>query len=81
MSTCRSCGAEIKWIETKAGKMMPVDPTPLEEGEGVLGKVVDDGSGTLYISHFATCLEADSWRKPSAAKKKIAAKAKSEGWL
>lgn len=25
MSRCRSCGAEILWIRTQAGKMMPVD--------------------------------------------------------
>lgn len=81
MSKCRSCNAEIIWIETKSGKMMPCDPTPLADGEGVLGKVVDDGSGTLYISHFATCPEADSWRKPSAAKKAIQDKVKKEGWL
>ena len=28
MSICKSCGAEIRWIETKTGKMMPVNPYP-----------------------------------------------------
>lgn len=27
IGTCRSCGARILWIKTKAGKNMPVDPT------------------------------------------------------
>lgn len=40
---CRSCGADIIWTVTEAGKRMPVDP---------------DGT-----SHFATCKDADSWRK------------------
>lgn len=25
-STCRSCGCQIMWIKTKAGKNMPVNP-------------------------------------------------------
>jgi len=26
MTKCRSCGAEILWITTKAGKLMPCNP-------------------------------------------------------
>lgn len=26
MARCRSCGAEIVWMKTKAGKKMPCDP-------------------------------------------------------
>lgn len=48
-SECRSCGAPILWCITAKGKKMPVDvPT-------------DDGPTT---SHFATCPEANQWRKP-----------------
>lgn len=32
-SKCRSCGAEIMWIETKKGKKMPLDAEPLHQQE------------------------------------------------
>ncbi len=47
-SECRSCGEPIIWCITASGKKMPVD-----EPE-------DDAPTT---SHFATCPEADTWRK------------------
>lgn len=40
---CRSCGAEVLWCRTPAGKKAPIDR-----------------QGT---SHFATCPQADQWRK------------------
>lgn len=33
---CRSCGAEIYWAKTEAGKLMPVDAEPAEDGNCVL---------------------------------------------
>jgi hypothetical protein len=33
---CRSCGADIIWAVTEKGKAMPVDPTPLPDGNIVL---------------------------------------------
>jgi hypothetical protein len=83
MSKCRSCGAEIKWIKTVAGKNMPCDPERkaywliegarasivTEMGE-VIGAYTDCGEGAGepdgygYISHFATCPAADSYRRP-----------------
>jgi hypothetical protein len=65
MSACRSCGADILWIETEIGKAMPIDATPEKRiilrpvgGTSRVGKVVD-----TYISHFATCPEADQHRR------------------
>lgn len=29
---CRSCGAPILWAETVKGKSMPIDPTPVPDG-------------------------------------------------
>lgn len=57
-SKCRSCGAEIKWLETESGKKIPVDAET----------VVDEGA-TIFDpdqmkSHFATCPDAGKWRKP-----------------
>lgn len=68
---CRTCGARIVWIRTKAGKNMPVDPQfvdykkvqngkeriALPSGEVVAGERCKAGEadGYGYISHFATC--------------------------
>ncbi len=35
MSTCRACNAPIRWIVTKAGKKMPVNPNPVFIQTGV----------------------------------------------
>jgi hypothetical protein len=57
MRKCAGCGAEIKWVKTKAGKRMPVNvelkTIVTEDGEVVRG----------YESHFATCPKADDFRK------------------
>ncbi len=62
MSKCKGCRAEILWIETATGKLMPIDVKPKkvfrrnERGHWVL----IEG----YESHFATCPKADQFRKP-----------------
>ena len=75
MSKCKSCGAEILWIKMKSGKAMPVDPEPYrfckvgedpdtfvtKEGETVKG--IPGVIMTGYISHFATCPNADRHRR------------------
>lgn len=60
---CTSCGADIIWTVTAAGKRMPVDAKPT--GKAVvlrtnnidpltpLSRVVD-----AFVSHFATCPNA-----------------------
>lgn len=82
MSTCKSCGAKIIWIETVSGKKMPCDPglidaVDLEEGDLL---VLEDGEtlkvrpghtvGEGYISHFSTCPDADEWRQQEKKKKR-----------
>jgi hypothetical protein len=79
MATCRSCGAEIRWERTAAGKAIPLDPAPVSEGNidvvwtggsevaAVLGP--DDALAAqaaghrLYLTHFATCPNAATHRK------------------
>lgn len=74
-STCRSCGASIVWIKTAAGKCMPCDaalitftrgggPETFVTPEGKVERGKRDRNGTLtgYISHFATCPNADRHR-------------------
>jgi hypothetical protein len=57
MAKCRSCGAEIVWLKTDAGKSIPVDAE----------SVVDPGAMIFdpdqMTSHFATCPDAQKWRK------------------
>lgn len=42
VSKCRSCGAEIRWIETRKGKKIPLD----------LHSVKHARRGTLLVSEF-----------------------------
>jgi hypothetical protein len=56
---CSSCGASVVWFRTKNGKRMPVDeattrPTDAEHQLDL----------KRHVSHFATCPQRDSWRKP-----------------
>ena len=79
MSRCKGCGAEIDWIMTHTGKYMPVDPEPVfvavddgsdvfvtDEGEVIHGREVpaNDGSAEVaFVSHWATCPAASSFRR------------------
>jgi hypothetical protein len=76
MSACRSCGSSILWGVTPAGKRIPLDIGFSEAGNLTpVGKLPDGavrvrpqqpGDGPArYVSHFATCPEAGSWRRPS----------------
>ena len=60
MSECKSCHAEIKWVEMKSGKRMPLDAKPfsaVQVKEGI-GEVVQ-----VYMPHWSTCPGADQFRK------------------
>lgn len=74
---CRKCGKRIVFIRMKSGKAMPCDPIvrryTLGGNERVVttrGEVVaatfsddaDEGDGVGYVSHFATCPYADTFR-------------------
>jgi hypothetical protein len=78
---CRSCGSEIIWARTEAGKPIPLDAEPGQEacvGSFVLNghspdghhrcrlSKVDDPQGTEHhMNHFATCPQGKSWSKGS----------------
>lgn len=47
MATCRSCGAEIRWIKTRNGKNMPVDP---EEYYVLEGAVTENRQAITFVS-------------------------------
>lgn len=76
MATCKSCGAEIVWAKTPAGKSMPLDADPHPDGNvsltpgGALvlpADLVESGKkigSKRYRSHFASCPGAAAHRKP-----------------
>lgn len=75
MATCKSCNAEIEWVETMHGRAMPLDvgPAPALATRGIFAVVA--GKARTYtpedarlvrerrVSHFSTCPNADEWRK------------------
>lgn len=75
-SHCRSCGAEIIWARTDSGHLMPVDAHPDAEGRLALSPgdpeprvsyAFGNGERSLHRPHFATCPDADSWRRRDPA--------------
>ena len=72
MNRCRSCGGAITWAKTDAGKSMPVDVEPTEDGtlwHPGPGRVLVVTANTppsvkRYRSHFATCPHANQHRSP-----------------
>lgn len=71
MSTCKSCGARIIWAPTPAGKHIPVDadPTPdgnieLRDGIAHVNQQANLLGEARYVTHFATCPQADEHRRP-----------------
>lgn len=70
MSACRSCGAEIRWERTHAGKPIPLDPEPRADGNLSIrddGRVVSSSGfpaeAPRYVTHFATCPHANQHRR------------------
>lgn len=74
-STCRSCGAAIRWTQTNSGKRMPVDAAPHPDGNVYVDfdsappaaavyapAHVPPHTVPLYRSHFATCPHATMHR-------------------
>lgn len=53
MPKCRTCGAEIVWIRTPAGKTMPCDATPVcyKDKPGGRGKIVTP-NGTVLSCEY-----------------------------
>ena len=54
-SLCRFCGQHIKWIKTKNGKNMPLDPIGIDEGDILYDR-------DKHSSHWDTCPKRDKAR-------------------
>ena len=68
---CRGCGEQIYWVETVAGKKMPLNIKPHMYVNGeprgfVEIGIVQEG----FISHFATCPKADAFRRKKKSAKR-----------
>lgn len=68
--TCSSCGAAIYWVVMyPSGKRMPLDAKPVaglisvEIGKPDTGRMRGKMHEPLYLSHFATCPNANQHRK------------------
>lgn len=76
-SNCKSCGEPVIWALTQREKRMPVDVVPVVGGNIELEYNAPDGTALetpfatyvrksdelRYVSHFATCVDADQHRK------------------
>lgn len=67
---CRTCKAPVRWVTTTSGRPMPIDPEPRADGNIMLddhdvAHVVgaNDPRGA-WVSHFATCPDAATHRRP-----------------
>ena len=71
---CNSCHQPVWWKLTSNGKRMPIDPDPVPDGNLILDgentvlvigpiDVLADPDTARYVSHFATCPNADEHRK------------------
>lgn len=76
MTSCKSCGATIRWVKMAgSGKSMPLDDVPSTEGtvaveRGVAhvlsGLAIVAYDGPLFVSHFASCPQANEHRRSGA---------------
>jgi hypothetical protein len=57
VTRCRTCAAKIIFLETAAGKRMPVDADTVEPGDELF-------DASRHTSHFAVCPGAAQHRRP-----------------
>ena len=71
LGICRTCRQPILWAVTTTGRRIPVDVHPTErgnltlvtDGHQLIAGVHVDADGPRYLSHFATCKDANRHRK------------------
>ena len=67
---CKSCGAELAFVRSEAGRWMPLDLAPDPAGNivlrGAVAHILQKGESSnepRYLSHFVTCPEAGIFRR------------------
>lgn len=76
---CRGCGGPMRWAQNETtGRRVPIDPDPVPDGNLVLVALRPGATPLVrylrkhepvaptsprYVSHFATCPQADQFRK------------------
>lgn len=87
-SSCRKCGANIKFIKTIGGKWLPVNPEPVyysllgnkdrivtSDGRIVACTIVENITDCIgFIPHWATCKYADDFRHDKKNKEQAKSK-------
>lgn len=68
LQKCRSCSKFVRWVDTRSGKKMPLDPDPSPRGNVVLGW---DGRARVYLKterqcRVCGCTERDACPGPVA---------------
>lgn len=63
VAQCRSCGAEIVWLKTQAGKNMPVDRKRLDGGDAAEDVHRWKFDRDRHVSHFSSCPNGEQHRK------------------
>lgn len=79
MSSCSSCEAEITWALTKNDKRIPLDAAPVADGNLIIDheratergmtpvvhylRKGEETTKDRYVSHFATCPNAEKFRR------------------
>ena len=53
VEACRSCGAQIVWAVTAAGKRVPLSLVTVQRRDGVV----------YCLSHFTDCPDAKDWSR------------------
>lgn len=67
-AVCRSCGAEVIWVKTPRDQNIPLDVEQVPGGNielraGLAFVVPAEEGVRRYLSHFATCPNADKHRQ------------------
>jgi hypothetical protein len=56
-SFCRSCGAPIVFLRTRAGKWMPGDAASVTPGDELYEP------SSVHVAHWSTCEDREQWRR------------------
>lgn len=63
MSKCKSCGAEVVWVEMESGKKMPIDADSVRKAVVINATWTKGAVRDVAVSHFETCPNAEGHRK------------------